>query len=165
MAFEYATNLTAIKNALDQYNTTTASPDLSANLTTRVRNVYLNDPTVVGMRGDIYPAIFVRVNKKKEDFASLGQTGPTRAMKEAVVNYDIIGFYRKDGAWTQNLTAMVELERMARNIEGVFEAEPTLSATAMWCQPVDTEFYGPFQTREMWIKAVVVSLEAHYLFR
>ena len=40
-------------------------------LATRVKNVYKNDPAIVGMRGDIYPAIFVRINSKDEEFAGL----------------------------------------------------------------------------------------------
>lgn len=165
MPFDYAGNLTAVYNALRDYNTTTATPDLSANMTTRVKNLYLNDPTIVGLRADIYPAIFVRINTKDENFAGIGSTGPARARKEGVAHYDVIGYYRKDGAYTQNQTVMVELERLASNIEGVFQQETSLSATALWCQAVKTNFYGPFQNNEMWIKAVVVELEAHYHFR
>lgn len=167
MPFDYATNVGAIYQALLDYNTTTASPNLSANLTRPVNsnNIYKNDPAIVGLRGDIYPAIFVRVNHKSEDFAGLGMTGPAGARKQAIVSYDVIGFYRKDGAHTPQSTVLVELERLAQNIEGVFQAEPTLSGTAMWCQAKETEFYGPFANDEMWIKAVVVNLEARYHFR
>lgn len=165
MPFDYAGNVTAIYNALVQYNTTTSVVDLSANLTTRVQNVYKNDPGIVGLRGDIYPAVFVRVNKKKENFAGLGATGPAGARKEAVVDYDIIGFYRKDGAYGTQQQVLVELENLAKNIEGVFQQETSLSGTAMWCQATDTEFFGPFAQGEVWIKAVVCKLEAHYHFR
>ena len=165
MPFQYSTNLTSVYNALRDYNTTTASPDLSSGLTTRVQNVYLNDPSIVGLRADIYPAVFVRVNSKKEDFAGLGATGPANARKEAIVNYDVIGFYRKDGAVATQGSVLINLAKLAGNIEGVFQQESNLSGTALWCQAVDTNFYGPFQTDEVWIKAVVVNLEAHYHFR
>ncbi len=165
MPFDYPTNITAIYNALVGYNTTTAVVDLSANLTTRVKNIYLNDPAVVGLRGDIYPAVFVRVNSKKEDFAGMGPTGPAGARKTAEVKYDVIGFYRKDGAYGTQAAVLTELERLARNIEGVFQQETSLSGTALWCQVTDTNFYGPFQNNEMWIKAVVCDLDARYHFR
>lgn len=165
MPFEYATNITAVYNALIGYNTTTAVVDLSANLTTRVKNVYLSDPAIVGLRGDIYPAIFVRVNSKKEEFDGLGATGPSGARKRADVSYDVIGFYRKDGAYIQQSTVLTQLERLARNIEGVFQQEVTLSSTALWCQVEETNFYGPFANDEMWIKAVVCNLKAAYQFR
>lgn len=165
MPFSYANNVTAVYNALTAYNTTTASPDLSANLTTRVRNVYKNDPAIVGLRGDIYPAVFVRVNRKSEDFAGLSATGPAGARKRATVDYDVIGFYRKDGAYGTQAQVLTELENLAGNIEGVFQQETTLSATAMWCQVTETNFYGPFSNDEVWIKAVVCNLRAEYHFR
>lgn len=168
MPFDYEANISAITNAFtgtSSYNTTTANPDLSSGLTTRVRNVYRTDPSIVDMRAHIYPAIFVRVNGKKEEFAGLGATGPTQARKLAVVHYDVIGFYMKDGASSSQQNVMLELERLAENMEGVLQAEYTLSGTAMWCQPVSTDFYGPFQTGQMWIKAVVMDVEAHYHFR
>ena len=165
MPFDYATNITAVYNALAQYNTTTAAVDLSASRTTRVQNVYKNDPGIVGLRGDIYPAVFVRVNKKKEEFAGLGPTGPSGARKRATVDYDIIGFYRKDGAYGTQAQVLVELENLAKNIEGIFQQETSLSGTAMWCQVTDTEFFGPFAQDEVWIKAVVCHLVAEYMFR
>lgn len=165
MPFDYEANVGAIYNALLAYNTTTAAVDLSSGLTTRVKNVYRSDPAIVGLRGDIYPAVFVRVNKKQEEFAGLGMTGPTGARKQATVDYDVIGFYRKDGISGAQSQVLVELERLAENIEGVFQKEVTLSGTALWCQVKDTSFYGPFQNDETWIKAIVCNLEAKYHFR
>lgn len=165
MPFEYGTAVQTIKDLLDAHNTTTATPDLSVSLTTRVKNVYKNDPAIVGLRGDIYPAVFVRVNRKQESFAGLGATGPNNARKHAKVNYDVIGFYRKDGAYGTQQQVLAELETLARNIEGVFQQESNLSGTALWCQVKETSFYGPFQNGEVWIKAVVCDLEAEYHFR
>ena len=165
MPFDYEANVGAVYNVLTNANTTTATVDLSSGLTTRVKNVYRNDPGIVGLRGDIYPAVFVRVNKKTEDFAGMGPTGPAGARKQATVEYDVIGFYRKDGAYGTQQQVLIELERLAGNIEGVFQAEYTLSGTAMFCQAMETNFYGPFSRDEVWIKAVVVTLEAHYFFR
>lgn len=163
--FDYRTNITAIKTVLDAANTTTASPDLSGSLTTRVKNVYLNDPEIVDMRGDIYPAIFIRVNKKDENFEGLGATGPNGALKRADVSYDVIGFYRKDGVNSTHASALSELDKLAQNMEAVFERDFTLSGTALYCQPVTTEFLGPFGGDNMWIKGVRVELSARYLFR
>ena len=77
----------------------------------------------------------------------------------------MIGFYRKDGACGTQEQVLTELERFAGNIEGVFQAELTLSGTALWCQVKDTAFYGPFQNNEVWVKAIVCNLEARYHFR
>ena len=165
MPFDYEANTLAVANTLTNANTTTATVDLSSGLTTRVRNIYRSDPAIVGLRGDIYPAVFVRVNRKEEEFAGLGATGPAGARKQATVSYDVIGFYRKDGGRQSQADVLVELERFAENIEGVFQQETTLSGTAMWCQVKQTDFYGPFQNDESWIKAIVCSLDARYHFR
>jgi hypothetical protein len=167
MPFDYEANLSAVYNCVAQANTTTAAVDLSSGMTTRVSdaNIYKSDPAIVGLRGDIYPAVFVRVNKKTEDFAGIGSTGPARARKQATVLYDIVCFYRKDGAHSKQETVMTELHRFAENVEGVFQQECTLSGTAMWCQVRETNFYGPFSNEQVWIKAVVCNLEAKYHFR
>lgn len=165
MPFDYEANIGAVYQCLTDHNTTTATPDLSSGLTTRVQNIYKNDPAIVGMRGDIYPAIFVRVNRKSEDFAGLGGTGVSGTRKLATVDYDVIGFYRKDGAHGKQETVLTELERLAENMEGVFQQEYTLSGTAMWAQAIETQFYGPFSNGEVWIKAIVLSLQAKYHFR
>lgn len=165
MPFDYEANLTAISNALSQYNTTTASPDLSAGLTRRVQNIYLSDPETVSKRADIFPAIFVRISTKDESYGSLGATGPTGNKKLANVTYDIFGFYKKDGGYTQNQTLLTEVYRLAENIEGIFQAEFTLSGTSLHCNPVRTEFFGPFITEGVTVKGVLIELEARYLFR
>ena len=165
MPFDYEANVGAVYQCILDHNTTTATPDLSSGLTTRVKNVYKNDPAIIGLRGDIYPAVFVRINSKEEDYAGMGTTGPSGARKHATASYDVIGFYRKDGAISSHANVLVELQRLAENIEGVFQQETSLSATAMWCQVADTNFYGPFQTDELWIKAVVCNLKAEYHFR
>ena len=163
--FDYKANTLAIANVLTNANTTTAAVDLSGGLTTRVKNVYRNDPEVVDMRGDVYPAVFVRINRKEEDFEGLGVTGTNGAFKKAVATYDIIGFYRKDGANSAHANVLLELEVLAKNIEAVLQNEMTLSGTALWCQPVNTEFIGPYGGDNMWIKGIRVELSARYHFR
>lgn len=163
--FDYKGNTRAIFNVLNTANTTTAAVDLSSGLTTRVKNIYRNDPEIVDMRGDIYPAIFIRINRKEEDFEGLGMTGANGALKKAVATYDVIGFYRKDGANSAHSSVLLELEVLAQNIEAVLENELTLSGTALWSQPVGTEFLGPYGGENMWIKGIKIELSARYHFR
>lgn len=165
MPFDYEANTTAVKNALTSHNTTTASPDLSSGLTRRVQNIYIDDPEIVSIRQLTYPCVFVRLSNKDEDYASLGATGPTGNKKTATVVYDLIGLYHKDGAHTAHSGVLTEIYRLAENMEGVFQAETTLSTTALWCNPKKTEFIGPFSSDGIWVKAVLVELEARYLFR
>jgi len=165
MPFDYEANVAAIKNALEDYNTSTASPDLSSGLTRRIQNVYVDDPEIVSIRQLSYPALFVRISSKEESYASAGVPGPSGNKKFATTVYDVIGLYHKDGAHTQHSGVLTEIYRLAENIEGVFQAEHDLSSTALWCNPRRTEFVGPFSADGAWVKAVLVELEARYLFR
>lgn len=165
MPFAYQTNTAAVVNALSQYNTTTASPDLSANITTRVKNVYNDNPQIFGVRFDELPAVFVWADSADEEYGSLGETGPSSNRKYKSATYNILGIYRKDGAHTPHEAALTEIYRLAGNIEGVFQAEHTLSGTALWCNPASTEFLDPGLLGGVWAKGVLIKLEARYLFR
>lgn len=164
MPFDFEANLAAVVNALNAYNTTTANPDLSSGLSTRVQNVYANDPAFTPARGDAYPAIYAWVMDKRESYESLGSPGPTGNLKRGSVTYGLMGLYRKEGATSQHQEALTQLYRFAENIEGVFQAEFRLSSTALWCNPTRTEF-GVVARDGTWIKAVMIELEAEYLFR
>lgn len=165
MPFDYEANLTAVTNALSQYNTTTSSPDLSSGLTTRVKNVFARDPRITPPRNLDLPAVFVMISNKEEDFAGLGATGPTGNRKSAQVTYDIFGVYIKDGATDSHSTLLTETYRFAENIEGVFQAELDLSNTALWCNPQSTNFAPALQNEGSLIKAFLVQLVAQYHFR
>lgn len=167
MAFEYVTNLTAIKDLLLEHNTSTASPDLSADCDLRIRedDIHVGDPTLTHIRNDRYPAIFVRLSDAQEDFQSLGTTGARGVKKLKTVTYDIFGFYRRDGATSTYGTLLQDAYRLARNIEGTIQADPTLGGTAMWANPKNTQFANiPFDGGT-WVKAVLVEVEAKYLFQ
>lgn len=169
MPFEYSTNLTSVYNVLKAHNTTTASPDLSASLTTRIldENILMTDPEIVMQRGDRLPAIFLRISNKDEEFQGIGKTGNTsdRVRKKGILTYDIIGFYGKEGGHDSHANVMTEIYAMARNIEGVFHKEFDLSGTALWCNPMSTDFFGPFQISGSWVKTVFIKVQASYLFR
>lgn len=167
MSFEYVTNLTALKDQLLAYNTSTASPDLSADCDLRIRedDVHVGDPTLTHIRNDRYPTVFVRLSNASEEFQSIGTTGARGVKKAKTVTYDIFGFYRRDGAATSYGDLLQDAYRLARNIEGVIQADPTLGGTAMWANPRSTQFANiPFDGGT-WVKAVLVEVEARYLFQ
>lgn len=166
MPFDYEANISAVKNALTNANTTTAVVDLSSGLTTRVITIEIDDPEIRSLRNLDYPAVFVRLSNKNEDYETLGGTGPTRNRKKAEVLFDIYGLYHKEGAVTAHKNVLTEIYRLAENIEGVFQQEFTLSGTSLWCNPETTQFSPAFQGREgTWVKACLVELKARYLFR
>lgn len=165
MPFDYEANITAIYNVLADANTITATVDLSSGLTTRIKNIYKNDPATTSIRQDSYPCVFIRISSKDEEYAGLGATGPTGNKKLATCVYDIIGLYHKDSVITAHSTVLNEVYKMAENIEGVFQQEFTLSNTALWCNSRRSEFFGPFQSEGAFVKGVLIELEGRYLFR
>jgi len=164
MPFDYEARLATVAGLLEDHNTTTASPDLSQSLTTRVQNIYQNDPSFTPARGDAYPCVYVWVMNKSERYESLGEPGPSGQLKRATVTYGLLGLHRKEGATAQHSTALTDLYRFAENIEGVFQAKHNLSDTALWVNPAATDF-GVISRDGVWIKGVMIELEAEYLFR
>lgn len=167
MPFDYHANVTAVRNALLTQNTTTANPDLSSQLTTRVRNIHVMNPDVAMIRWNELPSIYVRVQSGNEEAAGLGPTGPltSNVQKFKEVVYELIGIYQRDGARTELDDHEVEIYRLAENMEGVFQREYTLSGTALWCHPERTDF-GAFQSGEgLRARGIIVSLRAKYMFR
>lgn len=166
MPFDYADNIQAVLNCLTDHNTTTASPDLSASVTTRVVTISDEDPKVTSLRSDDYPAIFVNYRTADEDFGELGQTGPTRGRKFKEVNFDLFVLNKREGQVSRNNSLKREMYNLARNVEGVFQAELTLSGTALWCNAQATDFVGPVQGENgVMVHGVLIALRARYHFR
>ena len=166
MPFEYVTNLAQVVTLLKDHNTTTATPDLSVDLTRRIDNdnVREGDPDIESIRARDLPAVWVRIASKAEEPASIGQTGPTRNKKFADVFYEIFGIYLREGLHTQDAAHRTEIYHLARNIEGVFQQEFNLNSTALWAHPDSTEFQT-FQREGEAVKGVLVNLKARHLFR
>ena len=167
MAFDYNTKLAAVIKALKDYNTTTSTPDLSSGLTSRIddANILGFDPMLETPRADRMPAIYVMIDRKDEDYSALGSTGPSGSMKKAKVDFNIIGIVGKNGGWEGQSTTLADVYDLAENIEGVFQKEFKLSNTAMWCNPVQTDFGAAVKLGEGFAKVVVIKLRAEYLFR
>lgn len=167
MPFDYEANVAAVRSAMLTRNTTTANPDLSSGLTTRVRNIFISNPDVNLIRWNDLPAIYVRVQVGNEEPSGLGATGPqsTNAPKFKEVAYELIGLYARDGARTEQDDHETQIYRLAENLEGVFQREFTLSGTALWCHPERTDF-GAFQAGEgLRVRGIVTTLRAKYFFR
>ena len=167
MSFNYITNLNAVVQALKDYNTTTASPYLSDGLSTKIDNdnILKTDPEISPPRADRLPAIYVVIRSKEESSTSIGPTGPNGVKKGAVIEYEIYGIFGKYGGHSPHSELLEDIYKMAGNIEGIFQAEYDLSNTALLCNPVSTEFSPSIDIGEGFAKAVLIRLEAHYMFR
>lgn len=166
--FEYKTNVDVVVNLLKKYNTTTATPYLSASLTSSIQsdNIKNENPELVTFRADNLPAIFVRISNATEDFSGIGPTGTNNCRKEKTIIYDLIGIYPVTGLARDENEKLEEIYNMSRNIEAVFQQNPRLTNTALWCNPRSTDFTGPFSIGEgLFLKTVLIELETKYLFR
>jgi len=167
MPYDYSINLIAVTQALKDYNTTTASPDLSDGLSERINNdnILATDPELVKPRADRLPAVYVIIARKSESASSIGMTGTTGVKKQALVEYEIFGIFGKYGGHSPHSELLTDVYKLAKNIEGVFQAEYKLSNTALWCNPISTEFSPALDIGEGFAKAVLIKLEASYFFR
>lgn len=169
--FNYNTNLTAVLNALRDYNTTTSTPDLSDGLgegrRVKDENIRIGDPDVEMIRANRLPAIFVRIDSANEDFSGIGETGSTKNSKFKDVTYSIFAVFGRAGGSERHADAMEGVSKMVQNIEAVFQTEFDLSSTAMWCQPKRTVISNvPLDPQgATWIKVAAIDLEARYFFR
>lgn len=167
MPFEYVNKKNAVMNALKDYNTTTATVDLSANLSVRVNNddILDTDPEITPPRADRMPAVYVTISNKEESGTSIGPTGPSGVKKEALVTFNILAIFGKHGGHSPNSELLDDCYNFARNIEGIFQAEYRLSNTALWCNASTTEFSPTIDLGESFSKAILVTLNAKYFFR
>jgi predicted transposase YbfD/YdcC len=165
MAFDYSSKLTALYNVLFNANTTTASVDLSSGLDSRVKIVSKADVATVNLRSYEFPAVFIKIENKSEDFEGIGGTGSARELKSADLSFQVVGLYKKYGATTTNEDLLSDVYKLADNIESVIREEYTLSNTVSWCQPESTDFIGPFEGDGTLVKGAMISVKAKCYFR
>lgn len=167
MAFDYNARLLNVITALQDYNTTTSSPDLSSGLNVRIdnANILAIDPELTTPRSDRMPAIYVTIENKDEEYQGIGNVGSAGAMKNATVNFNIVGIVGQYGAWEGQSTTLSDVYKMSKNIESVFREEFLLSNTALYCNPLSTVFSPAIAIGDGFSKAVLVRLQAKYLFR
>ena len=167
MGFAYITNLNAVINVLKNHNTTTASPDLSANLNVRVDNdnILITDPNIIQPRADRMPSIFVLYASKTEEYSGIGATGFAGHKKQGTGNIQVFGLVGKFGGYEPDETVLKDVYNLASNCEAVFQQEFTLSNTCLYCNPNTTNFNTGLNYGEGFARPFVINLSAEYLFR
>lgn len=170
--FDYQAEAVRIKDILDGKNaTTTVSPYLSQDLSTTVKNVYVDDPERTSVLKHKLPAIYIRARLSEEEFHGIGATGTqaARSRKEKTVTWEIFGLYLKDGFRKSNISHLAAIHDFARNVEAVFQDDPRLtgtstSATCLWVNPKRTDF-GDVIIDGNIVKGFRIDLEGQYLFK
>jgi hypothetical protein len=126
--------LGTIQNLLEKNNTTTSSFDISANLNKRIVSFHKG---VEGMSeklpipNHLYPACFVELSSKTEDFADLGR----RPKREAFIGFDIVlvthyGIGSDRTSVSNRETAGLENLQGTQNIEYLLREKIHLSTTS-----------------------------------
>lgn len=169
--FDYKSNLDAIKNMLTDNNSATSSPDLSANLTTRVSN---NNIIIASQfrqrstwRGDRFPALFIDIISDEADFENISPPGigSSNALRGNITQILIVGFMGKEGLHNADSVFIQDAQYLAQNIDAIIAKEYTASGTALFIKRAATNFEGEFDIDGSFVNAFSVEIEGKYLYR
>lgn len=138
MAIDYVSKISTFVDLLKAHNTTTASPDLSSSLTTRIQTITTAEPEVTGSRHGFFPLLNVELANATEEETQIGDFSGRRKIKD--VTYNVWGFYKKEGISKNQSQQLTDFYQMASNIEAVIKKESTLSGTALHVGVVSTDF-------------------------
>lgn len=163
--FDYTRVLDAIVSVLEASNTSTAAAFLSMSMSTAVVLIKDDDPEVINLAHMKLPGVFVRIADKQGEATSLGATGVTGNRREADVSFEIIGIVKKTGILNNQKNLLRDVYKLAQNIEAVIENNQTLSGTALWCNPGSTSFSVPVAGENSVMKACMVRVSSHHLYR
>lgn len=160
MAFDYVTKITTLVNLLKAHNTTTASPDLSSSLTTRIQTITTAEPDATGQRHGFYPYVSVELISAEEEETQIGSFTNRRKIKTAT--YNIWGFYKKEGISKSQSQQLTDFYQMANNVEAVLKRESDLSGTALHVDVVSTDFTERRENDFIKVLKVVTSVKYIY---
>lgn len=138
MGIDYVAKISKFVELLAAHNTTTASPDLSASLTTRIQTITAAEPDVVGARHGFYPLIMVELARGTEEETQIGNYSSRRKIK--TITYNVWGFYKKEGMSKNQSQQLTDFYQMASNIESIIKTESNFSGTALHVDVVNTDF-------------------------
>lgn len=129
---------------------------LDDSITTSPRLITRGDPNNVPVQVTQYPAIFVQLNSKSEDFSQIGQR-----QKDITLNFNIYALVQKS---TNSDSSDLDVQNLARNIETVLRTTSgvTLSQTVLYCNPKSCAFDSAFKDG-IWLSAALIDLECKIL--
>lgn len=135
MALDLTSILDSIKNLLEKNNTHTSSYYIGDGLNGKVKSFYsgingMNESTPIPL--SLYPAIFVELNRKSENYERLGSAN--RRDVDIEINIIPITNYGA-GSSSQSISrknADYECIRLSQNIEELIRNKISLSNTVSW---------------------------------
>lgn len=138
MGIDYVNKIATFVDLLKSHNTTTASPDLSASLTTRIQTITTAEPDVSGARHGYYPLIMVELARANEEETQIGNFSSRRKIKD--ITYNVWGFYKKEGISKNQSQQLTDFYQLASNLESVIKKESDMSGTALHVPSVSADF-------------------------
>ena len=155
MAFDVTETREAIRNLIEKNNTITSSFDVSANLNTRIKNVFKGFAKDKPIPNNQYPVVWVELKNDLEDSIAIGRRSSRDISMsfniKCVVNY---GFGVFDGRETSD----DEMYQLATNIKTLFRNNIKVSNTVEWAKVDDTEYDVIEHAEKTWNSIADVSL-------
>lgn len=141
MALDIGGIKTAFKTAFDDFNTTTATYDLSTGLTDRVKNVFTVVPNTENMNASVIPAITIWTESKSVEMAGICKD-QINSKRKATVNFNVAGIIWNSGFESADKDLSDnEIEKLMENIEEVLRRSGNLSNKVLWQHPTDITYH------------------------
>jgi len=159
MALDLNNIKTQIKSILDTANTTTATQDLSANMSRRVQRVFKTNVEKIPVQGSLYPAVTIYYSDKSIESATIART-QTAAKRKAVISVRIAGMvYNPLFANIDEDPADEDLELLMENMEEVLRANPDVNSTTTWSMPRTVEYHSGLVDEETHMRVGLMDFE------
>lgn len=132
-----------IQGILNTANTTTASNDLSGNMTFRVKSVLTVNPDKIQILANDFPYVTIWTESKDITQADIART-QTIGKRRSELSLGIAG-----AVWNQNFSsdytndpADDDLEYLMENLETILRDNDTLNNTVTWQYPTSVEYFS-----------------------
>lgn len=150
---------TELQTIFNTANTTTASPDLSGGLETRVQSVLTVNPARIPVQSSWYPFVTIYVDNK-----SITQEGIVKdqltAKRKAVIDVKVIG-----AIWNSTVVddqvdpADDDCETLMESVEQILRANPTIGGKATWSMPTQVTYHSAVIEEETHLRAGILNLQ------
>ena len=157
MAFDILTFSDAIKNLLDENNTSTSSYDISLSLTAKVAGVTVGYHKDKPMPLTNYPCVWVEPKREENEFNTTGRY----ALRDITLDYDIVAITQMGPGYEDGRErADREMLKLSANLEKMFRNYPRLSTTSqVMSSKITNVEYGSIDYNETYNSMAKLNLE------
>jgi hypothetical protein len=148
-----------IRYILDQANTTTASVDLSGNMSTRVSTIMKVNPEKLMPQASLFPAVTVFLSNKNIEQKSIAGN-QVYGKRKADLTFSIVGMTWNDR--TQNYKqdpADDDLEYLMENIELILRSYADLNRNCLWQFPTGVSYHSAGYDEQAHFRIGIIDLQ------